>query len=217
MPARSAPPEWPSHSWKPTMAAPPLGAPHRPGADGASTLRRRGLRRLYGACRRPAVRSCITPGAWCGTRGHDDRGLAHEGTLHPLQAAFVEQRLPVRYCTSGRSSRPPPPPRDPAPSRETIAARSNSTSAAAARTPHPRCRRTVASAKGPLPPPRRTAPAGQSRHRRRRRRPGVKVVKLDDLVRSSTPIPRPPPRRSRSETRWKTEPLDLDRRTSRSR
>jgi aerobic-type carbon monoxide dehydrogenase small subunit (CoxS/CutS family) len=73
-----------------------------------------------------AVRSCVT--AVSAVRGHEVttiEGLAHEGTLHPLQQAFLEHGgFQCGYCTPGmilsaaaflRES--------PAPSREAIAER----------------------------------------------------------------------------------------------
>ena len=73
-----------------------------------------------------AVRSCVTPVS--AVRGHEVttiEGLAHDGTLHPLQEAFLEHGgFQCGYCTPGMIlSASALLHENPAASREEIAAR----------------------------------------------------------------------------------------------
>ncbi|HZF13161.1 MAG TPA: (2Fe-2S)-binding protein [Thermoanaerobaculia bacterium] len=111
-----------------------------------------------------AVRSCITPVSVVRDREVTTiEGLAHEGTLHPLQAAFVEHNgFQCGYCTSGMILSAAALLREtPAPSRETIAARLEfNLCRCGAHTRILDAVETVASAKGPASSARRrTAPA----------------------------------------------------------
>jgi hypothetical protein len=67
-------------------------------------LRPRLVRRLHGACgRAPGEFLPDAGGALAGQSGHDDRGLAENGELHPMQAAFLaHDGFQCGYCTPGQ-------------------------------------------------------------------------------------------------------------------
>ena len=86
------------------QALAPLGAPHRPRAHRHEVrLRRRALRLLHGGRGREG--RPVLPGLARrrpGQEGHDDRGLAAGGKLHPIQQAFVDHGgFQCGYCTPG--------------------------------------------------------------------------------------------------------------------